>query len=233
MENSVIWLMKLLLAHLISDFWWQPAKWVKDKEQRKIRSKYLYLHILVSGVTAIMLVGFNYWVIVLIITIINGLIDVAKTYAKPSFINFIISQALHILVIVISWLFVFDANRPAMQEVIDFYKNSNFWAFTLAAFFLTLPSSIIIGQATKHWAVPAGLKNAGKYIGIIERILICLLVYQNHYEAIGLLITGKSILRYNSTNEEVKTEYLLIGTLLSLFIAFAVGLALKLIVHSP
>ena len=230
MENSIIWLIKLLLAHLISDFWWQPSKWVKDKEQRKIRSKYLYLHILVTGITALLFVGPAYWQVVLVITILHGLIDLAKAYIKPNFLNFIIDQAAHVLVIIISWLFVFDKHRPGMQEVVNFYQSSHFWIFAAAIFFLTLPSSIIIGQATKQWAVPAGLKNAGKYIGIIERVLICLLVYQGHYEAIGLLITGKSILRYNRSNEEVKTEYLLIGTLLSLFIAFAVGLALKAMV---
>lgn len=231
MENSIIWLIKLLLAHFVTDFWWQPAKWVKDKEQRKIKSKYLYLHILVTGVTALLFVGPAYWKAVLIITITHGLIDLAKAYAKPTFVNFIIDQAAHIFVIVISWLFVFDKQRPDMQQVLSFYEHSNFWIFAAAIFFLTLPSSIIIGQATKQWAVPEGLKNAGKYIGIIERVLICLLVYQGHYEAIGLLITGKSILRYNSSNAEVKTEYLLIGTLLSLFIAFAVGLALKAMVQ--
>ncbi|RYU91083.1 DUF3307 domain-containing protein [Mucilaginibacter terrigena] len=230
MESSIIWLIKLLLAHFISDFWWQPSKWVKDKERRKIKSIYLYWHILVTGITAILFVGFSYWKVVLIITLIHGLIDVAKSYAKPGFRNFAIDQILHVLVIAASWVLVFG-HQPSMPAINDFYVNSKFWAFAAGIFFLTLPASIIIGQATSQWAVPAGLKNAGKYIGIIERLLICLLVYQAHYEAIGLLITGKSILRYNSANEEVKTEYLLIGTLLSLSLAFAVGLALKAIMQ--
>jgi hypothetical protein len=231
MDESIIWLLKLILAHLISDFGLQPTKWVEDKETRKIRSKYLYLHILVTGITALLLVGFSYWKVVLIITLLHGLIDLAKSYTNPTLVTFITDQLLHVLVILISWLCLFKQHMPEMQDAVTFYENSRFWGFAAAAFFLTLPSSIIIGQATKQWAVPAGLKNAGKYIGVIERLLICLLVYQGHYEAIGLLITGKSILRYNSKNEEVKTEYLLIGTLLSLFMAFAVGLGLKALVH--
>jgi hypothetical protein len=230
MESSIVWLIKLVLAHLISDFWWQPAKWVEDKERRKIRSKYLYLHILVTGITALAFLGFNYWQVVLMVTALHGVIDVAKSYVKPTIKSFAIDQLLHFVVILISWLLVFEQHRPATQDVLAFYQNSTFWAFAAGVFFLTLPASIIIGQATKQWAVPTGLKNAGKYIGIIERVLICLLVYQGHYEAIGLLITGKSILRYNSANEEVKTEYLLVGTLLSIFLAFAVGLTLKALV---
>ena len=231
MDNSIIWLLKLLLAHFISDFWWQPSKWVADKALQKIRSKYLYLHIAVTGLTALAFIGFEYWIVVLVIIVTHYLIDLLKSYTKNSFRNFAIDQILHIVIIVICWLFVFKQHRPNMQEVAAFYNNSKFWVFAAGVFFLTLPSSIIIGQATRQWEVPAGLKNAGKYIGIIERVLICLLVYQDHYEAVGLLVTGKSILRYNSTNEEVKTEYLLIGTLLSIFIAFAVGLTLKSILN--
>jgi hypothetical protein len=40
-------------------------------------------------------------------------------------------------------------------------------------------------------------------------------------------MTGKSILRYGTAKEEVKTEYLLVGTLISMSIAFAIGLLLK------
>jgi hypothetical protein len=211
MESSIIWLMKLVLAHFISDFWWQPSKWVKDKEKNKINSGYLYLKV------------------VLAITIIHGIIDLLKSYAKSDFKNFAIDQILHLVVIVASWVVTFNY-QPNIKMLQTFYESSRFWAFAAGVFFLTFPASVIIAYVTKQWDVPAGLKNAGKYIGIIERILICLFVYNGQYEAIGLLITAKSILRYNSNNEEVKTEYLLIGTLLSIFIAVAIGLTLKLIV---
>jgi hypothetical protein len=189
------------------------------------------LHILVTGFTALVLLGLPYWPVVLFITLSHGVIDLIKSYTEKSFRNFLIDQVLHIAMIVISWMWTFGQHRPDMAAVHAFYNSSEFWVVAAAVVFLTTPSSIIIAQATRQWVVPAGLKNAGKYIGIIERILICLLVYQGHYEAIGLLITGKSILRYNSNNEEVKTEYLLVGTLLSIFIAFAAGLMLKFVLQ--
>ncbi|HEU0137872.1 MAG TPA: DUF3307 domain-containing protein, partial [Flavobacterium sp.] len=43
---------KLLLAHLLGDFLLQPNSWVADKEQRKHRSIYLYLHTLLHGALA-------------------------------------------------------------------------------------------------------------------------------------------------------------------------------------
>jgi hypothetical protein len=44
----------------------------------------------------------------------------------------------------------------------------------------------------------------------------------NHYEAVGFIIAAKSILRFRDT-DTAKTEYLLIGSLLSFLIAVALG----------
>jgi len=227
MEFSIVWLLKLLLAHLVSDFWLQPDKWVKDKAVHKIKSRYLYWHILVTGITALLFVGLNYWFVVLTITMVHALTDLLKSYTRPTFVSFLIDQAVHLITIILSWLVIFPQHQPDMQTLANFYQNSRFWIFAAGIFFLTVPSSTIIGKATSYWHVPAGLKNAGKYIGMIERVLICLMVYQGQYEAIGLLVTGKSILRYDSRHEEEKTEYLLVGTFLSIFIAFIIGLGLK------
>lgn len=37
--------LKLIIAHLIGDFTFQPDKWVKDKKQKKQKSKFLHLHL--------------------------------------------------------------------------------------------------------------------------------------------------------------------------------------------
>ena len=100
--------------------------------------------------------------------------------------------------------------------------------------FVTFPVGILIGQLTKKWreqiADAPTLGNAGKWIGIIERIVILTLVFNHQYAAMGLLITAKSLLRFSEANRaEIKTEYLLIGTLISITIAILTGLiALKL-----
>jgi len=65
--------------------------------------------------------------------------------------------------------------------------------------------------------------NAGALIGDIERWLIILFVCMQHYEALGLLIAAKSIIRF-SDKDTTKTEYVLAGTLLSIFIAVLSGL---------
>lgn len=42
-----IYLIKLIIAHLIGDFFLQPNAWVKDKERRKLKSTKLYLHVMI------------------------------------------------------------------------------------------------------------------------------------------------------------------------------------------
>lgn len=55
----------------------------------------------------------------------------------------------------------------------------------------------------------------GYLIGIFERIIILTFVLIHQYEAIGFLITGKSIIRFSSKNEVLKSEYVLLGTMMS------------------
>lgn len=228
MENSIIWLAKVIFAHLLSDFIFQRSSWVTDRNGNKIKSKYLYIHILITGATALVLVGPKYWGVVLIITISHYLIDLGKAYLKTNFTTFLLDQFLHLAVIILCWMSLYNLT-PSFANVSQFYHGSKFWIYAAGTFFLTYPTSIIVYQATKQWSSHAstGLLNAGKYIGIIERLIICLLVYQGMYEAIGLLIAGKSILRYKQANEEKQTEYLLIGTLISMSISILVGMLLK------
>jgi hypothetical protein len=69
------------------------------------------------------------------------------------------------------------------------------------------------------------LFNAGKLIGNIERVISLTLLLMGQYEAIGFIIAGKSILRYEGQKTS-KTEYVLIGTLLSFGIAILIGIAI-------
>ena len=69
------------------------------------------------------------------------------------------------------------------------------------------------------------LPNAGKLIGITERLLTLSLILLGQYESVGLIIAAKSILRFNATQ---KNEYVLIGTLLSFGIATFTGIVINL-----
>ena len=70
----------------------------------------------------------------------------------------------------------------------------------------------------------------GLWIGCTERIIILTFMLANHYDAVGLLVAAKSILRVSDQQARKQTEYVLLGTLLSLAVALAVGELLKQLV---
>jgi cytochrome c biogenesis protein CcdA len=76
---------------------------------------------------------------------------------------------------------------------------------------------------TDHKSLP----NAGKYIGIIERLFVLIFIVIGRWEVIGLLIAAKSVFRFNDLKERNNrklTEYILIGTLVSFGLAILAGL---------
>jgi hypothetical protein len=50
-------LIRLILAHLVTDFILQPSSWVADRKLRKLRSGKLYIHALLTAVVAYLLTG--------------------------------------------------------------------------------------------------------------------------------------------------------------------------------
>ncbi len=227
-----IWLIKLVLAHLLTDFVLQPWSWIVSRNKKHFASGKLYIHGLVTSLVAWILIGWKYWIVGLIIFITHTLIDGWKSYQKQNSIYFLIDQLLHIIVITGCWYFTFIHWEYVQHTWARLNSNSHLWLILTACVFLTTPSGILIGQLTKNWRdrIPGSenLANAGKWIGIVERIIILIFVMQNQYSAIGLLIAAKGIIRFNEKDrQEIKTEYLVIGTLLSIGIAIVTGLIIN------
>ena len=106
-------------------------------------------------------------------------------------------------------------------------------ALTIAIIVCWKPSNIFIKLMLKHYSVNIPEEqgsgfNAGSLIGNIERWLILAFVLMQHYEAIGLLIAAKSIIRFGDAQTR-KSEYVLAGTLMSIFIAVLAGVMVNAI----
>jgi len=234
--TAYIWLIKLILSHLLTDFVLQPGSWVADRKQKHFASGKLYLHVLVTAGLAYILLGWQYWLVALIILITHFFIDGWKSYRPARIRYFLIDQLLHLLVIAGCWAFTFQDRSfiDHLRQRLD--TDVHGWVVLAAFVFVTSPAGILIGQLTGQWSRKIddpenSLANAGKWIGIAERVIVLILVLQSQYSAIGLLITAKGIIRFNEKDrQEVKTEYLVIGTLLSIGTAIVAGLAVKLFV---
>ena len=227
----MILFIKLFLAHIIGDFLLQPKRWVIQKEVKKAASGFLYLHILIHFLLIILLLwNIEYWKIALIIALSHYVIDLLKIYTTPLFKNksipFFIDQFLHIGV-----LYICAYYSNLMDHTITLIQQID-WALLTAIVFVTYPAAIIMsilleGMSNQINLDHKSLPNAGKYIGIIERLFVLIFIIMGRWEAIGLLITAKSVFRFNDlkeSNSRKLTEYILIGTLLSFGIAILTGI---------
>ncbi len=99
MTAASLLLTKLILSHLVTDFILQPKTWVDDRNAKHFASSKLYLHGLITGALAWIIMGFQYWQVALIITVSHTLIDAWKSYRKQTTVYFLIDQCLHLIVL--------------------------------------------------------------------------------------------------------------------------------------
>lgn len=120
------------------------------------------------------------------------------------------------------------------------FEDSTFWIYAFAVVILTYVSAILIRELMSGWteslsdSIGESLSNAGKFIGMLERLLVFIFIVTGHWEGIGFLLAAKSVFRFSDLKESKDrkmTEYILIGTLLSFSIALTVGLLLKELIN--
>ena len=223
-------LLNLLLAHLIGDFALQTSKSCKHKRDKKWGSVYHYCHALIVFALA-WLASWDWafcWC-ALVIGVAHFAIDMWKSYREENVKWFAVDQMLHIAMMAgVAWMWC-SMNDWSMPVDVALY----YVAMTIAIIVCWKPSNIFIKLMLKHYSVnmpeeKAGGFNAGALIGDIERWLILAFVLMQHYEALGLLIAAKSIIRFSEKDTE-KTEYVLAGTLMSIFIAVLAGMMVMMV----
>ncbi|MGK7393893.1 MAG: DUF3307 domain-containing protein [Candidatus Cyclobacteriaceae bacterium M3_2C_046] len=229
----MIILVKLLVAHLLTDFVFQPSG-VRDRFKKRHKSWFLYVHGILAGLLAYLLAG--YWKhpeIFLVISITHILIDLGKSYFRESLSAFIIDQVLHILVILVIWIWLREDQIDFWQYFLNFWRDMHVWTILLGYITIIWPMGHLVAYATRNWRneiEDEGLYEAGKRIGQLERTLILTFVLIGRYEAIGFLIAAKSVFRFSQiqSNKERKVgEYILIGTMFSFAISIIIGLLVK------
>ena len=215
----------LVLAHLVADFVLQTGKSCTDKKERHWKSPHHYVHaLIVFGLSWFVSYNVCFWWCALIIGVAHLGIDMWKSYREDKVVWFTIDQVIHLLVIAgvaLSWTRCYVWSLPFGVEL---------WHVAAAVALLVCwkPANIFIKLMLKYYSInmPAEKEsgfNAGALIGTIERWLILIFVCMQRYDALGLLIAAKSIIRF-SEKDTAKTEYVLAGTLLSIIIAVLAGM---------
>lgn len=234
-------LLRLLFAHILCDFFFQSDK-ICNEKQGKTKKKYVYqlLHSFIHAITAYLFVAdWNNWILPLVIFVSHTLMDYIKVeYLKKNESSFIKDQIIHIFVIIVLWLSLYEHSTNLCQVFFKAEWNSlNFWLLFIAYSLILKPTSVLLSLFIRRWTPSqtqeSSLPNAGKWIGYFERILILTFILTGTAEGIGFLLAAKSIFRFGelSKAQEIRTtEYVMIGTFASFTTAILIGVLVSLII---
>lgn len=226
---NAFWL--LLAAHVLGDFVFQTATSVAEKHAKRHRSWRFWQHVAGHGVLAFLalavhksppavLVAGSLWIVAT-----HGLIDWLKLTADRRFgpdspwrfRSYLIDQALHV------------AALDALSQFLTPWPLALPSAESVAALLaLLVLSTAGIGYGIDlyltRFQMPTqddgeGLPGAGFHIGMLERLLVVGFVLLDLPSGVGFLLAAKSIFRFGDLQRAESrqlTEYVLIGTLLSI-----------------
>lgn len=220
------------IAHLCVDYFFQSDRSAKEKNTLGFKSPFLYWHALGCFLLAWMFsLQWGFVIGAGIIAITHFLIDGFKPHLNKSALGkyaFFIDQGLHLLIIIVVSI-LFDRWKgiaPSLSVAINF----EYLMIAVGYLVCLKPANIFIkevfGATDIQVTSDNEMPNAGKVIGILERLLTLTFIIVSQYSAVGFLIAAKSILRYRN-DETLKTEYVLIGTMLSFGIAVAAGIIIN------
>ena len=227
-------------AHILADFMLQGRNWIDHKEKKLFARQHVW-HALIIFITAYVLSFYpGFWKGALAIAVLHLGIDMLKSLfkVKKDKNYFFLDQFIHLIIIgLVTALYLeyFEYSLPFEVEVKTIAAIS-------AVVLCLKPSNIIIKNLLDVFHIDAprekgvrknavdeeeeskGLPNAGKLIGITERLLAFVLVLSGQYGVVGLIIAAKSILRFRNMKQ---SEYVLVGSLLSFAIAIFLALGVS------
>jgi hypothetical protein len=238
-------LIPFLLIHIICDFYLQPNKWVEEKKQKTYRAPALYYHSLLHGAAifipafALGINGYSIACLIAIVAVSHFFIDLWKvsTPNGHKFSYFVIDQTLHISVIAL--ISYHMADGLTVETILKHDKFSDAVLVAFAYLLILKPTSIMIGNILKKYPISEpedgsnnnGLVAGGELIGYLERILILTFTLVGSYADVGFVLAAKSIFRFgelNKSNDRSMTEYVLIGSLVSVVITTLLGTIISL-----
>jgi len=94
------------------------------------------------------------------------------------------------------------------------------WIFVLLVIHkptnIAIQKLLLIYKPISNIGDKESINSAGRFIGTVERIIMLIFLSIEQYSAIGLVLTAKSIARYDKISKEKNfAEYYLLGTLIS------------------
>lgn len=229
-----IYLLLLMLGHILGDFYTQTPRISQNKE-RSFRWVMIHnvLYFFTFIIVSVPIMSREILMLDIVVSLFHALIDIIKYWyiknVKVSQLIFFVDQGIHVLCLcVIACLWTMNNVSITMLRVVaNIFEVTNFSKLLLCKWILGLllihkPANIIIQKMLvphkpeAKQMVEKNDSNIGRMIGTIERVIMFMLIYMKQYSVIGLVLTAKSIARYDKiSRDEQFAEYYLLGTLIS------------------
>lgn len=244
-QSDISLLLRLVVAHVVADFFLQQDSKMEQWPGNTWRSCWLYLHGICAGALAYTLAGiWNALWLPFVIFIAHVLRDALKPQGEDTARFFALDHLGHGIIILGCWILLIPGTlSDIVLFLFTFTSSVRFWTVILAYTLVIWPAGALIGKITKPWRSEItketpfqGMEKAGLWIGRLERVLILTFILLNHFEAIGFLIAAKSILRFGETRTlkgRKEAEYILIGTMISFVISIILGIFTSWMLHYP
>lgn len=232
----------LLLSHIIGDFYFQTEEMARQKKEN---ADWVYIHCfcywLALMIVSLPMISRKVVIFGCIASMAHLTIDVMKYHYvhlvradAEITVNedkkiFILDQVLHILcLIVIAYFFTVTGGGISVGiHVNRFFSviglpKMECLSWITALLLINKPANIAISRMLMVYrpddkdAERKRVNNAGRLIGSLERMIMLIFISIGQYSAIGLVLTAKSIARYDKIAKDPEfAEYYLLGTLLS------------------
>jgi hypothetical protein len=238
----------ILLGHVIGDFYLQSKRIAQQKEKSYA---WLLLH---GGLYAVAMFAVcipfmtaELAIAATVASVLHLLIDVIKHIVLSIFSKnskktqsversaFFIDQLIHLIsiLVIVNFLAAGTSGIRSWEFLSDFAGRIGILIHVLLSYLLSFlllhkPSNIAIQKLLTPFRPEAEAdeksNHAGRLIGTIERIIMFILIALGQFAAIGLVLTAKSIARYDRISKEKDfAEYYLLGTLVSTLIVIVIS----------
>ncbi|MBN2853101.1 MAG: DUF3307 domain-containing protein [Clostridia bacterium] len=238
------YLILLLIGHVTGEFY--IIKRLYDDKEKSLKCvlihflSYLGAMLLISLpiislriVLAVSIASISHMIIYILMILYVSLIDKKDSKISDNAKNpFFIDQILHFMILFGISFWVTKSQTPiiSLRIVDEIFSIIGISKGLAASWILVLllihkPANLVIQNLLIVYKPMSSEKselndnNAGRFIGTIERIIILILLSIGQYSSIGLVLTAKSIARYDKISKEKDfADYYLLGTLLSTLI---------------
>lgn len=236
----------LMLTQIFVQFYCQPRPWREEQIKKGIKSLTLVKYSVAQGVFASVVILFvtqdlqSILTLVIVLGISHWMIGCILLLSGNKVRVLLITQALHCVILLLIALHVCGVELATILSPLIEKLHGKYLAVLIAYLLVLKPTSMLISTVLAKYSPIDKSKNegliaGGEIIGYLERLLILTFVLIGQYAVIGFILAAKSIFRFGELNKESDrnlTEYVLLGSLLSVTITSMIGLGCKFILAS-